>query len=138
MTYTNKSVRDVSPFDVGKITGTTNATFNNFNVDWLSMSGNNILSTDSSSYYSEACFSPNSNSYGLARFHYDGNNSDLHLMGCNMPESSNVGAGAYSRSDDVAIHSGNSHYPKYQTSVSISLAQDVSRANMKIIRVDLS
>lgn len=138
MTYTSKSTREVSPFDVGKITGTTNATFNTFNVDWLSMTGNNILSSDSSSYYSEACFSPSSNAYGLARFHYDGNTSDLYLMGCNMPESSNGGAGSYTRSDDVAMHSGNSHYPKYQNSVSITLSQDVSRANMKIIRVDLS
>lgn len=138
MTYTNKSIREVSPFDVGKITGTTNATFNTFNVDWLSMSGNNILSSDSSSFYSEAAFSPNSNSYGLARVHYSGNNSDLYLMGSNMPESSNSSAGSYVRSDDVAIHSGNSHYPKYQNSLAITLTQDVSRANMKIMRVDLS
>jgi hypothetical protein len=102
------------------------------------MNGNNILSSDSSSYYSEACFSPNSNTYGLARVHYDGNTSNLYLMGCNMPESSNTGAGAYVRSDDIAIHSGNSHYPKYQNSIAITLTQDVSRANMKIIRVDLS
>jgi hypothetical protein len=137
MTYTNKSIREVSPFDIGKITGTTNATFNTFNVDWLSMSGNNILSSDSSSYYSEAAFSPNSNVYGLARVHYDGNNSDLYLMGCNMPESSNSGAGSLVRNDDVAIHNGNSHYPKYQNSLAITLTQDVSRANMKIMRVEI-
>ena len=52
MTYIKSSAREVSPFDVGKITGTTNATFNTFNVNWLSMSGNNIISSDSSSYYS--------------------------------------------------------------------------------------
>lgn len=137
MTYTNKSIREVSPFDVGKITGTTNATFNTFNVDWLSMSGNNIISSDSSSYYSEAAFSPNSNDYGLARVHYDGNTSNLYLMGINMPESSNSGAGSYVRSDDVAIHNGNSHYPKYQNSLAITLTQDVSRANMKIMRVEI-
>ena len=138
MTYIKASTREVSPFDIGKITGTTNATFNTFNVNWLSMSGNNILSSDSSSYYSEAAFSPNSNDYGLARVHYDGNTSDFYLMGCNMPESSNAGAGSKVRSDDVAIHSGNSHYPKYQNSLAITLSQDVSRANMKIIRIDLS
>ena len=138
MTYINNNVREISPFDVGKISGTTNATFNTFNVNWLSLSGNNILSTDNSSYYSEACFSPDSNTYGLARVHYSGNTSNLHLMGCNMPESSVTGAGAYIRSDDISIHSGNSHYPKYQNSVSITLTQDVTRANMKIIRVDLS
>ena len=54
-----------------------------------------------------------------------------------MPESSNAGAGDYVRSDDIAIHNGNSHYPKYQNSLSITLAQDVSRANMKIIRVEI-
>lgn len=138
MTYTKKTTREVSPFDVGKITGTTNATFNTFNVEWLSLSGNNIISNDSDSYYSEACFSPNSNAYGLARLHYSGNTSDGHLMGCNFPESSNATAGSYTRSDDIAIHSGNSHYPKYDTSLVINLAQDVSRANMKIIRVNLS
>tara|TARA_B100001059_G_C17769721_1_gene547661 strand:+ start:819 stop:1232 length:414 start_codon:yes stop_codon:yes gene_type:complete len=137
MSYINNNVREVSPFDIGKISGTTNATFNTFNVDWLSLSGNNILSSDNSSYYSEASFSPNSNVYGLARVHYDGNTSNLHLMGCNMPESSHYNAGAYVRSDDIAIHNGNSHYPKYQNSLSITLTQDVSRANMKIIRVEI-
>ena len=138
MTYIKKEAREVSPFDVGKITGTTNATFNTFNVDWLSLNGNNIISNDSNSFYSEACFSPNSNTYGLARVHYDGNTSNYYLMGSNMPESSNPGAGSYIRSDDVAMHSGNSHYPKYQNDVAITLTQDISRANMKIIRVDLS
>ena len=138
MSYINNNVREASPFDKGKISGTTNATFNTFNVNWLSLSGNNILSIDNSSYYSEACFSPNSNSYGLARVHYDGNTSDLYLMGCNMPESSEASAGGFRRSDDIAIHSGNSHYPKYQNSLAISLTQDVARANMKILRIDLS
>ena len=138
MTYKKKNIRNTSPFDVGKISGTTNPSFNTFDVDWLTISGNNILSNDSTSFYSEAAFSPNSNSYGLARVHYDGNTSNLHLMGCNFPESSSSGAGSYVRSDDIAIHSGNSHYPKYQNSAAITLTQDISRANMKIIRVDLS
>jgi hypothetical protein len=138
MTYIKNTAREVSPFDIGKISGTTDATFNTFNVNWLSLSGDNILSSDNSSYYSEACFSPNSNAYGLARIHYSGNTSNLHLMGSNMPESSITGAGASVRSDDIAIYNGNSHYPKYQNSLSITLAQDVERANMKIIRIDLS
>ena len=137
MTYTNKSIREVSPFDVGKITGTTNATFNTFNVDWLSLNGNNIISNDNASFYSEANFSPDNNSYGIARIVYDGNSTNLHLMGQNMPESSNTGAGARVRSDDVAIHYSNTHWPKYDNNASISLSQDISRANLKIIRADI-
>ena len=104
MTYIKKEAREVSPFDVGKITGTTNATFNTFNVDWLSLNGNNIISNDNTSFYSEANFSPDNNSYGIARIVYDGNTTNLHLMGQNLPESSNTGAGTWVRSDDVAIH----------------------------------
>jgi len=137
MTYIKKEAREVSPFDVGKITGTTNATFNTFNVDWLSLNGNNIISNDSDSFYSEANFSPDNNQYGIARIVYDGNTTNLHLMGQNLPESSNTGAGTRVRSDDVAIHYSNTHWPKYDNNTAISLSQDISRANLKIIRTDI-
>lgn len=137
MTYIKKEAREVSPFDVGKITGTTNATFNTFNVDWLSLNGNNIISNDNTSFYSEANFSPDNNSYGIARIVYDGNTTNLHLMGQNLPESSNTGAGTWVRSDDVAIHYSNTHWPKYDNNTAISLSQDISRANLKIIRTDI-
>lgn len=137
MTYIKKDIRNFSPFDIGKISGTTNPTFNTFNVDWLSTSGNNIV-CENGNFYSEAVFSPNSNTYGLARIHYDGNSIDYHLMGSNFPESSNSGAGAWCKSDDVAMHIGSSHYPKYQNYLALSLNQDVSRANLKIIRTTMS
>ena len=137
MTYIKKEIREVSPFDVGKITGTTNATFNTFKVDWLSLNGNNIISNDNTSFYSEANFSPDNNSYGIARIVYDGNTTNLHLMGQNLPESSNTGAGTWVRSDDVAIHYSNTHWPKYDNNTAISLSQDISRANLKIIRTDI-
>ena len=137
MTYIKKEAREVSPFDVGKITGTTNATFNTFNVDWLSLNGNNIISNDNTSFYSEANFSPDNNSYGIARIVYDGNTTNLHLMGQNLPESSNTGAGTWVRSDDVAIHYSNTHWPKYDNNTAMSLTQDISRSNLKIIRIDI-
>jgi len=128
---------NISPFDVGKITGNTNALFNTVTVNWISLSGNNLVSEDSKSYYSEACFSANSNSYGLGRVTYNGNSSDYYLMASQIPESSNVGAGGTSRGDDVAIHFGNSHYPYYNASASMTTTQDVDRANLKIIRIEL-
>ena len=139
MSYTpNSPTSNISPFDVGKITGTTDPKFNTLNVNWLSMSGNNIVANNSISYYSEACFSPDNNQYGLVRVAYDGNTSNYHLMGLQYPESSNPGAGGATRGDDVAIHFGNTHYPyfNYQGS-SIANAQDVNRANIKIIRIEI-
>lgn len=138
MSYTpNTPSSNISPFDIGKISGTTNPTFNTFNVDWLSMSGNNIIADNSVSYYSEACFSPNNTSYGYSRIAYSGHTSDYHLMGIIMPESTNSSAGGASRSDDVAINFGNSHYPYFEYAASYSLPQDVNRANMKIIRIEI-
>jgi len=137
MSYTpNLSSSDVSPFDVGKISGTTDPKFNTFNVNWLSMSGNNIIADNSVSYYSEACFSPNNNSYGLCRVNYNGNASH-HLMGVQLPESNSSNAGTNVRGDDIAIHFGNTHYPFYDYTGSLSAAQDVSRANLKIIRIEI-
>ena len=94
---------NISPFDVGKISGTTDPKFNTFNVNWLSMSGDNINSEDSASYYSEACFSANNNSWGIGRIAYTGFTSDIYLMGSQYPESGNSGAGGTSRGDDIAI-----------------------------------
>ena len=128
---------NISPFDVGKITGNTNPLFNTVNVNWISLSGNNLVSEDSESYYSEACFSSNNNAYGLGRVTYSGNTSTYYLMASQLPESSNVGAGGTSRGDDVAIHFGNSHYPYYNASASMTTTQDVDRANLKIIRIEL-
>ena len=128
---------NISPFDVGKISGTTDPKFNTFNVNWLSMSGNNIVADNSVLYYSEACFSPNSNSYGLLRVSYNSDTSNYHLMGVQYPESSDAGAGGATRGDDVAIHFGNSHYPSYNYSGSASTVQDVSRSNIKIIRIEI-
>ena len=136
MTYIKKDKQKTSPFDVAKITGTTNPTFNTFNVDWITLNTNDLDSSDGS-FYSEAAFSPNSNSYGLSRTHYDGNTTGYHLMGNNMPESNTHGAGGTQRGDDIAIHYGNSHYPKYQNYVAMTVNQDVSRANLKIIRITL-
>jgi len=137
MSYTpNLSSSDLSPFDVGKISGTTDPKFNTFNVNWLSMSGNNIVASNNISYYSEACFSPNNNQYGLCRVNYDGNTSQ-HLMGVQLPESSNSSAGTNVRGDDVAIHFSNTHYPYYDYTSALSTAQDVSRANLKIIRIEI-
>jgi len=138
MSYTpNLRSSDISPFDVGKISGTTDPKFNTFNVNWLSMSGNNIIADNSITYYSEACFSPNNNQYGLSRITYDGNTSNYHLMGVQLPESSNAGAGTSYRGDDVAIHFGNTHYPYYDYTGAISTEQDVNRANIKIIRIEI-
>ena len=39
--------------------------------------------------------------------------------------------------DDIAIHFGNSHYPYYNASASMTTTQDVDRANLKIIRIEL-
>ena len=138
MSYTpNLRSSDVSPFDVGKISGTTDPKFNTFNVNWLSMSGNNIIADNSITYYSEACFSPNNNQYGLCRVTYDGNTSNHHLMGVQLPESSNSSAGTSYRGDDVAIYFGNAHYPYYDYTGALSTAQDVNRANIKIIRIEI-
>ena len=129
---------NISPFDVGKITGSTSPVFNTVSVNWISLSGNNLISEDSESYYSEACFSANNNSYGLGRVTYNGNTTKFYLMASQLPESSTVGAGGTSRGDDIAIHFGNSHYPYYNASASFtSTSQDVSRANLKIIRIEL-
>ena len=128
---------NISPFDVGKITGNTNALFNTVTVNWISLSGNNLVSEDSKSYYSEACFSANSNSYGLGRVTYSGNSSDYYLMASRLPESANTGAGGTSRGDDVAIHYGSSHYPYYNASAAMTTTQDIDRANLKIIRIEL-
>ena len=128
---------NISPFDVGKISGTTDPKFNTVNVNWISLSSNNLVSEDSTSYYSEACFSANSNQYGLGRVTYTGNSSDYYLMGQQIPESSNIGAGGTSRGDDVAIHYGSSHYPYYNASAAMTTTQDVDRANLKIIRIEL-
>ena len=137
MTYLNKNVRQVSPFDIGKISGTTNPTFNTFNVDWLEVNINNQIECDDETFYSEAAFSPDSNPYGISRVHYEGNNTDLHLMGCNFPESAYAGVGTAVRGDDIAIHNGISHYPKYQNIASLNTSQNVDRANLKIIRIIL-
>ena len=137
MSYTPDSPSsNISPFDVGKITGTTNPTFNTFNVNWLTMSGNNIVGNNNISYYSEACFSANNNQYGLGRVTYSGN-TRYYLMASQLPESSNTGAGGLSRGDDVAIYFGNSHYPYYDTAGSMNTTQDVNRANLKIIRIEI-
>ena len=97
-----------------------------------------ISNEDNKSYYSEACFSANNNSYGLGRVKYSGNSSDYYLMSSQLPESSNTGAGGTSRGDDVAIHYGSSHYPYYNIAASFSsTSQDVDRANLKIIRIEL-
>ncbi len=128
---------NISPFDVGKITGNTNPVFNTVNVNWISLSGNNLVSEDSESYYSEACFSANNNSWGLGRVTYSGNSSDYYLMASQLPESHSSGAGGTSRGDDIAIHFGNSHYPYYNASASMTTTQDVDRANLKIIRIEL-
>ena len=128
---------NISPFDVGKITGNTDPKFNTVNVNWISLSGNNLVSEDSTPYYSEACFSSNNNLYGLGRVKYSGNSSDYYLMASQLPESSNTGAGGTSRGDDIAIHFGNSHYPYYNISASMTTTQDVDRANLKIIRIEL-
>tara|TARA_Y100001970_G_C13771828_1_gene620873 strand:- start:23 stop:433 length:411 start_codon:yes stop_codon:yes gene_type:complete len=136
MTYIKKQKNKVSPFDVAKITGTTNPTFNTFNVDWITLNTNDLDASDGN-YYSEAAFSPNSNAYGLSRVHYDGNSTNYHLMGMNIPESNNTSAGGLQRGDDTAIYYGSSHYPKYQGYGAMSVAQDVDRANLKIIRITL-
>ena len=136
MSYIKKDKQKTSPFDVAKISGTTNPTFNTFKVDWITLNTNDLDALEGN-FYSEATFSPNSNSYGLSRIHYDGNSTGYHLMGNNMPESSNSSAGGTQRGDDSAIHYGNSHYPKYQNYVSMTVTQDVDRANLKIIRVTL-
>ena len=128
---------NISPFDVGKITGSTSPVFNTVNVNWISLSGNNLVSENSESYYSEACFSSNNNLYGLGRVTYSGNTTKFYLMASQLPESSTSGAGGTSRGDDIAIHFGNSHYPYYNASASMSTTQDVSRANLKIIRIEL-
>ena len=136
MTYIKKDKQKTSPFDVAKITGTTNPTFNTFNVDWITLNTNDLDASEGN-FYSEACFSPDSNAYGFSRIHYDGNTNSQHLMGMNLPESSNSSAGGSSRGDDTTIHYGNSHYPKYDYTSGISISQDVSRANLKIIRITL-
>jgi len=128
---------NISPFDVGKITGNTNPLFNTVNVNWLSLNGNFLVSEDDESYYSEACFSSNSNAYGIGRVKYSGNSSDYYLMSSQYPESSNSGAGGTSRGDDIAIHYGDSHYPYYTTAAAMTTTQDVDRANLKIIRIEL-
>ena len=138
MSYTPQTFDIVSPFDIVKInSGST--IFTLFNVDWLSLnSSTDLEADDNTSFYSEAHFSPNSNSYGISRVHYDGNTSDLYLMAAIMPVSpSGTNAGGYSRGDDVAIHNGTSHYPKFQNYAAMSIVQNVSRANLKIIRVTL-
>jgi len=128
---------NISPFDVGKITGNTDPVFNTVNVNWISLSGNNLVSEDSTAYYSEACFSADNNGWGLGRVKYSGNSSDYYLMSSQLPESGNTGAGGTSRGDDIAIHFGNSHYPYYNISASMTTTQDVDRANLKIIRIEL-
>ncbi len=128
---------NISPFDVGKITGSTMPIFNTVNINWISLSGNNLISEDDEPYYSEACFSSNNNGYGLGRVTYTGNSSKYYLMASQLPESSTSGAGGTSRGDDIAIHFGNSHYPYYNASASMSTTQDVDRANLKIIRIEL-
>ena len=133
----NTSNENISPFDIGKISGTTNPTFNTFNVNWLSMNGDNIDSDDDISYYSEACFSADTNTYGIARITYSGNTSNYHLMGCQLPESSYTSVGGVSRGDDIAIHFGNSHYPNYSVAASMTTSQDVARANLKIIKIEI-
>lgn len=137
MTYLNKTIRQISPFDIGKISGTTNPTFNTFNVDWLEVDANNNIICNDETFYSEAAFSPDSNPYGISRVHYEGNNTNLHLMGCNFPESSYIEVGTLVRGDDIAIHNGNSHYPKYQSELAIDTLQNIDRANLKIIRIIL-
>ena len=138
MSYTPQTFDIVSPFDVAKISG-NQSYFSIFNVDWLSLNNTtDIEADDSTSFYSEAHFSPNSNSYGLSRVHYDGNTSDFYLMGCIMPVSTYyTNAGGLARGDDITIHNGTSHYPKTLQSAGMSIAQNVSRANLKIIRATL-
>ena len=138
MTYVQQTFDIVSPFDVAKISS-GQAYFSIFNVDWLSLNNvTDIEADDSTSFYSEAHFSPNFNNYGLSRVHYDGNTSDFYLMGCVMPVAAYyTNAGGLVRGDDVTIHNGTSHYPKFKENAGMNLAQDVSRANLKIIRVTL-
>lgn len=138
MSYTPQTFDIVSPFDVAKISA-NNLYFSIFNVDWISLNNTtDIEADDSTSFYSEAHFSPNNNSYGLARVHYDGNASDRYLMASIMPVSpSGTNAGGYARGDDIAIHNGTSHYPKFQNYAGMTIVQNVSRANLKIIRATL-
>ena len=138
MSYTPQIFNIVSPFDVAKISA-NQSHFSLFNVDWISLNNTtDIEADDSSSFYSEAHFSPNNNSYGISRVHYDGNTSDYYLMASIMPvAAAGTNAGGYGRGDDIAIHNGTSHYPKFQNYLAMSIAQNVDRANLKIIRVTL-
>ena len=139
MTYIQRSDTNanLTPFDIGKMSGSTAIgavqVFDDLNAPWLSFNSSTGAITATSSFWTEATFSPDSNAYGGARSG-DTSGPDRFLQGQIMPESSNTGVGGLARGDDVAVYYSTSQFPTWLYSASINLAPDTALTHLKIMR----
>ena len=138
MSYINKAKNDQSPFDIVKISGnntySSTTVFDTPSVSWLSFDSSSKEIVCNDNFYSEACFSPNSNAYGIARVTY-GISEKYHLRGYILPESNNSSAGSLSRGDDIAINYGSSCKAYYDLTASFNEAPNVNKSSMKVMRL---
>jgi len=139
MSYIQRSSTNagVTPFDIAKMSGGTaigsHQIFDTFNVSWLSLnsSNGNLESTDN--FFTEACFSPNSNTYGNSKVGVNG--SSLYEQGQIMPESSNPSAGGSGRGDDISFGYGNAQFQQWLRVSSMGTAPDTALTHCKIMRL---
>ena len=138
MSYINKAKNDQSPFDIVKISGnntySSTTVFDTPSVSWLSFDSSSKEIVCNDNFYSEACFSPNSNTYGIGRVTF-GVSNKYYLRGYILPESSVSGAGGRSRGEDVAINYDNSALAYYDQLSSFNEAPNTTRSNMKVIKL---
>jgi hypothetical protein len=140
MTYIQKSATNatVTPFDVGKMSGSTaigaRQVFDTFNASWLSFdSSTGVISADDA-FFTEACFSPNSNAYGNSKVG-ETTSTPKHMVGQVLPESSSTGAGGHGRGDDIAYYYAANQYPKWLVVISTTTAPDTDLTHLKIMRL---
>tara|TARA_Y100000592_G_C5463948_1_gene315598 strand:- start:103 stop:522 length:420 start_codon:yes stop_codon:yes gene_type:complete len=139
MSYIQRSATNssITPFDIGKMSGSTaigsHQIFDSFNVSWLSFNSSTGVISASTPFFTEACFSPNSNSYGNSRVGQSG--SSFYTQGQILPESTFSGAGGSGRGDDVSFYFASSQFPYWTFIASTNTAPDTSLTHLKLMRV---
>ena len=140
MSYIQRSATNanISPFDVGKMSGNTAVgsyqIFDTFNASWLSLNTSTGVISADTAFFTEACFSPNSNTYGNSRVG-NSSGSTLHTAGQIMPESSSSSAGGSGRGDDIAYYYSASQYPTWLYAGNTATAPDTDLTHIKVMRL---
>jgi len=139
MSYIQRSSTNagVTPFDIAKMSGGTaigsHQIFDTFNVSWLSLDTSNGNLESTYYFFTEACFSPASNTYGSARVGVNG--ASLHTQGQIMPESNVSSAGGSGRGDDMSFGYNNAQFQQWLRVAGMGTAPDTTLTHCKIMRL---